>query len=96
LLSPPGAICYGDLYSGGAVLRPSTPAPLRCALIGALAATLLAGCGRKGPLELPPSAQAAGVNDPVTGKPRPPMTRGGYPIAPPGQRKSIPLDWLID
>jgi predicted small lipoprotein YifL len=66
-------------------------------LIGALAAAaLLAGCGRKGPLELPPSAQVAEVNDPVTGKPRPAMTREGYPIAPPGQRKSIPLDWLID
>lgn len=79
------------------MLRPSAPAPLRCALIGALAAAaLLAGCGRKGPLELPPSAQVAEVNDPVTGKPRPPMTRGGYPIAPPGERKSTPLDWLID
>ena len=78
------------------MLRPSAPALFRCVLIGALAATLLAACGRKGPLELPPSAQVAEVNDPVTGKPRPPMTRGGYPIAPPGERKSIPLDWLID
>ena len=73
------------------------PALHRTALIAALiAAALLSGCGRKGPLELPPSAQAAPVNDPATGKPRPPLDRYGYPIAPPGENKPIPLDVLID
>jgi len=71
---------------------------LRTALIGALtAATLLADCGRKGPLEPPPSAQATEpAIDPATGKPRPIMSREGYPIAPAGEKKRIPLDWLID
>jgi predicted small lipoprotein YifL len=63
----------------------------------AVAVTLLAGCGRKGPLELPPSAEAAaGAKDPATGRPRPAMTRDGRPIAPPGEHKPIALDWLID
>ena len=75
-----------------------TPALLRSALIAALAAaTLLAGCGRKGPLELPPSAQVTEADhDPVTGKPRSAMSPEGYPIAPPGEKRRIPLDWLID
>jgi predicted small lipoprotein YifL len=67
-------------------------------LIAALiAAGLLAGCGRKGPLEAPPStlAQEPAI-DPATGKPRPIMDRQGYPIAPAGEKKRIPLDWLID
>jgi predicted small lipoprotein YifL len=94
-LSPPAPLCYDRIYSGGVVVHSIL---LRTALIGALAAaTLLAGCGRKGPLELPPSAQAAPpANDPVTGKPRPVMDRQGYPLAPVGEKKSIPLDWLID
>jgi predicted small lipoprotein YifL len=71
---------------------------LRTALIGALAATtLLVGCGRKGPLESPPATQAwEPPVDPATGKPRPIMNREGYPIAPVGEKKQIPLDWLID
>ena len=70
----------------------------RTALIAALiAAALLAGCGRKGPLEMPPSAQAQEPDiDPTTGKPRPIMDPGGYPIAPSGEKKRIPLDVLID
>ena len=79
------------------MLRPSVPALHLRVLIGALAAAaLLAGCGRKGPLELPPSAQVADVPNPPTGKPQPPMTREGYPIAPRGENRPIPLDWLID
>ena len=80
------------------MVRPFAPVLLRSALIGALAAvTLLAGCGRKGPLELPPSAQMTEPDlDPLTGKPRPIMSQEGYPIAPTGERRRIPLDWLID
>jgi hypothetical protein len=58
---------------------------LRTALIGALAATTL------------PATQAwEPPVDPATGKPRPIMNREGYPIAPVGEKKQIPLDWLID
>jgi predicted small lipoprotein YifL len=66
-------------------------------LIGALATALLAGCARKGPLELPPSAQATPpAVDPATGQPRPAISPEGYPLAPIGEKKHIPLDWLID
>jgi predicted small lipoprotein YifL len=59
--------------------------------------TLLAACGRKGPLELPPSAQVVEPGtDPAAAQSRPAMTREGYPIAPPGENRRIPLDWLID
>jgi len=69
----------------------------RTALIAALiAAALLAGCGRKGPLEMPPSAQAKPDIDPVTNKPRPALDRYGYPVAPSGENKRIPLDVLLD
>jgi hypothetical protein len=32
----------------------------------------------------------------VTGRPRQAMSPEGYPIAPPGEKRRIPLDWLID
>ncbi|MPZ56639.1 MAG: hypothetical protein GEU91_09125 [Rhizobiales bacterium] len=77
--------------------QPFAPALLRWALIGALAATVLAGCGRKGPPESPPGAQALEPPiDPATGKPWPIMSREGYPVAPAGEKKRIPLDWLIE
>jgi predicted small lipoprotein YifL len=80
------------------VVRPLAPTFLRIALVGALAAAaLVAGCGRKGPLEPPPSARAvAPAIDPATGEPRPIMSSDGYPMAPPGEKKPIALDVLID
>ena len=78
--------------------RPFVSILLRGALVGALAiAGVLAGCGRKGPLEPPPSAQAVEPGkEPATGKAQPVMTRDGYPVAPPGEKRHIFLDWLID
>ena len=75
----------------------------RLATIGALAATLtLAACGRKGPLDLPPaSGPAEGQSD--TGaapaqRVSPPMEYGpdGKPLAPRGQKRRLPGDFLID
>jgi predicted small lipoprotein YifL len=72
-----------------------------CAVLAAVAALALAGCGRKGGLEMPPSA----VGQPVTqqsqqripGRPEPGVTHEGQAIAPRGERKPVPpLDWLID
>jgi predicted small lipoprotein YifL len=72
-------------------------------MIGALAAALtLAGCGRKGPLDPPPSATAAereAAGDPQARQsaPRPVMDAQGRPIAPQSQeKKKIFLDWLLD
>jgi predicted small lipoprotein YifL len=86
-------------FSGGVVVRPFAPALLRLALIGALAVApvVLAGCGRKGPLEAPPSGRFLPPTiDPATGEPRPIMSPEGYPIAPAGEQKRLPIDWLID
>ena len=69
---------------------------LRLALIGALAAALgLAACGRKGPLDPPPSA--ALTNNPgASAKGKTVLYGHGQPHAPPGPKKSIPLDVLLN
>jgi predicted small lipoprotein YifL len=83
----------------------------RLAVIGALAvAFVLPGCGRKGPLDPPPSAavsqpQAAA---PTRGMGFNPLAAGqeqtapaafdseGRPVAPKGAKKRLPMDWLLD
>jgi predicted small lipoprotein YifL len=85
---------------------------LRLALIGALATSFaLAACGRKGPLDPPPSASAAGeqvepvgepVGEPITTSRGPvttsrgPVGPDGRPIAPGMPNKRIPLDVLLN
>ena len=72
-------------------------------MIGA-AACLLAACGRKGALDPPPGGMALeqrpGMMTPVThraGAPVPPeYDQEGKPIAPAGQKRHIPPDWLLD
>jgi len=74
---------------------------LRLALIGALATSFaLAACGRKGPLDPPPSASLAGEQVAPGGQ-APPVNRGpigpdGKPIAPGMRDKQIPLDVLLN
>jgi predicted small lipoprotein YifL len=94
------------------VTRTADRIVIHLAAIGALALALgLAGCGRKGPLDLPPSAVAA---EPVEAAPAPgpaglsplsgPPKRNvpeafgpnGEPRAAAGQKKPLFLDWLID
>jgi hypothetical protein len=77
------------------------------AVIGTLALAMpLSGCGRKGALDPPPggSKLEGGAirtpvsrrgSDPVLDKP-PEYDENGRPIAPVGQRKKLPADWLID
>jgi predicted small lipoprotein YifL len=81
------------------------------AVIGALVAALaLTGCGRKGPLELPPGAAASqpakpastgfGLG-PATTQEAPPTPAAfdaqGRPVAPAsGPKKRLPMDWLIE
>jgi predicted small lipoprotein YifL len=64
---------------------------IRVAMIAlALALGLsLSACGRRGPLEMPPGA----VNTPQG-----PMQLDaeGKPLAPPGEKKRLPIDWLLD
>ncbi len=79
----------------------------RVALVGALAAGLaLAGCGRKGPLEPPPSANAVAAAPPQTqpslGEPEHPglgretrTTTQGAEATVPVQKRPFFLDWLL-
>ena len=89
-----------------AVSRPNRSSfPL--VLIGALVlAAPLSGCGRKGGLDPPPGGsqlESGAVRTPVTRRgaavtPDKPAEydEDGRPIAPPGARKKLPADWLID
>jgi predicted small lipoprotein YifL len=72
--------------------------------IGVVAAMLLAGCGRKGPLDPPPGGwqlqQQGRRQAPVSTKQAAPAPvqydAEGRPIAPEGPSRRIPADWLID
>ena len=72
------------------------PRLVRIAVIGALVAALgLAGCGRKGGLDLPPGATAAAEQSAPPGA-APPASPDALP--PPTQPlpRRTPIDWLID
>jgi predicted small lipoprotein YifL len=72
----------------------------RIALIGALIAAFgLAGCGRKGALDPPPSAAISAPAAGQTAQAQPAgqgVDRKGKPVAPKGAQKHFFLDWLID
>jgi len=66
---------------------------LRFAAIAALGFALAAGlsaCGRKGPLDAPPAALAGPQPSSLD------TDAEGRPIAPAGQKKRLPIDWLLD
>lgn len=79
---------------------------LRLALVGALVASLgLAACGRKGPLDPPPSASAAPVEqpkpsslNPISVSPIGSPNQGGADMleTPKGEKKRIFLDGLLN
>ena len=60
-------------------------------------ALALSGCGRKGPLDLPPSAA---INQPpgaaAAAAEAPEVGPDGRPVAPPGKKKRLPIDWLLN
>jgi predicted small lipoprotein YifL len=65
---------------------------IRVAVLGACLLALglmLSACGRRGPPDAPPG---------VFNTPQGPveLDREGKPIAPPGQKKRLPIDWLLD
>jgi predicted small lipoprotein YifL len=80
------------------VIQSSNRALARMAVVGALIAALgLAGCGRKGGLDLPPSAA---TSEPVApGDPKQASAIGpdGKPAAPrTGPKTPTILDWLVE
>jgi predicted small lipoprotein YifL len=65
---------------------------IRFAVISALALALgvtLSACGRRGPLEQPPGTVMT-PQGPVE------LDAQGRPIAPVGEKKRLPIDWLLD
>jgi len=65
---------------------------MRVLAVSALALALgltLSACGRRGPLEAPPGV-AYTPQGPVE------LDAQGRPIAPPGEKKRLPIDWLLD
>jgi predicted small lipoprotein YifL len=69
---------------------------LRLAVIGALALSFtLTACGRRGPLDRPPSA-AAQPGAPPQAQNEPAADEEGNPLPAKGQRKSFFLDWLLN
>jgi predicted small lipoprotein YifL len=72
---------------GGLPLRRASTVLLRLTLVGALAASL-AGCGRKGPLDLPPTAAAAPVEQTTANPLVPPI--GTAPTTQPAQASPTP------
>jgi len=78
-------------YFTGCIVS-SVRSAFRLAAVGALLAALalsLSACGRRGPLESPPGV-ANTPQGPVD------LDAEARPIAPPGQKKRIPLDTLLD
>ena len=64
----------------------------RVVAISALALALgltLSACGRRGPLEMPPGTMLS-PQGPVE------LDAQGRPVAPPGEKKRLPIDWLLD
>jgi predicted small lipoprotein YifL len=49
----------------------------------------LSACGRRGPPDAPPGAYNT-PQGPVE------LDSQGRPLAPPGQKKRLPVDWLLD
>jgi predicted small lipoprotein YifL len=102
-----GAAAFGDT----AVKRPTRPASLRAILVLTVAGLALAGCGRKGSLDLPPQSSARPLAetdraiDPdynsAAGKGsalfgNPNAGDDKEPVAARGRKKSFVLDPLLD
>ncbi|MEA2927815.1 MAG: hypothetical protein QOG38_243 [Hyphomicrobiales bacterium] len=67
----------------------------RAAALGGLALALgltLSACGRRGPLDAPPGGEGFYPLQPSQVE----VDAQGRPLAPPGQKKRIPLDVLLD
>jgi predicted small lipoprotein YifL len=60
-------------------------------IAAAVLALAVAACGRMGPLDLPPGATADQAPNPKRS-----LAPEGNQAAPPAQKKSLPIDWLLN
>ena len=60
-------------------------------LLLACAGLTLSACGRRGPLDAPPGASSS-LDQPADIQ----MDAQGRPLAPQGQKRRLPIDWLLD
>ncbi len=91
-------LVYVRGFQGDAVIRSDRPV-VRAAAMAALALALgltLSACGRKGPLDPPPGAQLAEPGTDQAQQQQQLYDSGGRPIAPPGQKKRLLIDGLLD
>jgi predicted small lipoprotein YifL len=107
-LARAGQSLYGAARIGDFIVnRSSSPTSSRWAIILVSAAVLaLGGCGRKGPLDLPPTASSQGVAPAQTDTEAEQAARPGVfnptygadapPAAPKGGKKAFVLDPLLD
>ena len=70
--------------------RPVLRAVVLCGLALVFGLTLSA-CGRRGPMDPPPGA-SSGLEQPADIQ----MDAQGRPLAPVGQKRRLPIDWLLD
>ena len=73
----------------------------RMTVLATLALALpLAACGRKGPLDPPPASLASPAYapgaQPAPGPDGQLVGPDGRPVAAPGAKKRLPVDWLLD
>lgn len=73
----------------------------RLAVVGVImAAALLTACGRRGPLDLPPSAAAPQetpqAGDQPQGTALQPRSDDTRPTAAPGQKRALPMDVILN
>ena len=62
------------------------------AIAAVVAALLLSGCGRKGPLDPPPAAAVPAPEGTAT----PPAGTAAKPVASPEQKRHLPIDVLLN
>jgi predicted small lipoprotein YifL len=75
------------------VICPDRPV-LRAAILGGLVCALgltLSACGRRGPMDAPPGASSS-LEQPADIQ----LDAQGRPLAPVGQKRRLPIDWLLD
>ena len=85
-----------ESIGSGALSPLSRKGMVRVCAVTLLAALALAGCGRKGGLDLPPAASVAAPAAAPASQSGQRLGPDGRPLPAPPPPRHTPLDWLID